>query len=321
MVAELLKVVVSLARRESDSIMRYELRDPEGKPLPAFTAGAHIDVHLSGELIRQYSLLNDQRERDRYVIGVLKESVGRGGSAYFHDHIGQGDVLTISAPRNNFPLHETATKSLLLAGGIGVTPILSMAARLSHLGAPFEVHYCARSRKRAAFLPWVAESPYHGQVTLHFDDEAPAQQLDIPPLLATYAPGMHLYVCGPTGFMDAVIKEAEKHWPAEAVHREYFTLTPPEPAHGERAFQVQIASSGEIIDVAADETIAAALKRHGVPILLSCEQGICGTCITEVLEGIPDHRDEVLTDEEHASHKLMTPCCSRSKSDLLVLAL
>lgn len=318
---DLLKVVVSRKTRECESIVSFELRHPEGGLLPAFTAGSHIDIHLTDKLIRQYSLLNDPREDDRYVIGVLREVAGRGGSNYLHAEVQEGDIVTISAPRNAFPLTESATHSLLLAGGIGVTPLLAMAERLTHLGAPFEMHYCARTRARAAFLDRIAARPYADRVQLHFDDEAADQLLDIPALLSRYEPGMHLYVCGPQGFMEAVLSEARKHWPEEAVHREYFSPAPQTNSGNERAFKVKIASTGEIIDVGADESIATALERHGIHLTLSCEQGICGTCITGVLEGIPDHRDDVLTEEEHAANDMMTPCCSRSKSDLLVLAL
>nr|WP_293951125.1 PDR/VanB family oxidoreductase [Sneathiella sp.] len=317
----LIKVVIRHKKRESDTIMSYELRDADERPLPAFTAGSHIDVHLGKDLIRQYSLLNNPAETHRYVLGVLREETGRGGSKHLHDHLQEGDILTISSPRNAFSLDETASKTLLLAGGIGVTPLLSMAERLTHIGAQFEMHYCARTRSNTAFLEMMASAPYAQTVNTHFDDEATEQLLNIPGLLEHFEPGMHLYVCGPQGFMDAVIEEAQKNWPEEAIHREYFTPTPHQVSDGDRAFQVKIASTGEIIEVAADESIAAALKRQGIHLPLSCEQGICGTCITAVLGGIPDHRDDILSDEERAANDLITPCCSRSKSDLLILDL
>ena len=209
----------------------------------------------------------------------------------------------------------------MIAGGIGITPILSMAQALQEQGASFELHYCARNADRMAFREELLSSDFADRVHLHFDDGDASQRFDIDGLSQTPDAGTHLYVCGPTGFMDAVLASATKGWPAEAVHREYFAVDPQESDGADRAFQIKIASTGQIVDIPADTPAIDVLEELGFDIPKSCEQGICGTCITKVIEGVPDHRDFVLTDEEHAENDQMTVCCSRAHSDLLVLDL
>ncbi|WP_170760801.1 PDR/VanB family oxidoreductase [Ruegeria lacuscaerulensis] len=316
-----LQVTVSQKRCAAEDTAVFELVPAEGESLPTFTAGSHIDVHLGDGMIRQYSLSNDPSERHRYVIGVLREADGRGGSRTMHDQVHAGDTMTISTPRNAFELNESARKTLLFAGGIGITPILSMARRLAALGAEFEMHYCARSKERMAFRDEITASGFEDRVWLHFDDGPEDQKLDISGALSDRIDDTHLYVCGPNGFMDAVLSTAKAEWPDEAVHREYFASDLDLHTDGDEAFQVKIASSGETVDVGANQTIAEALLGHGIGVTMSCEQGVCGTCVTRVLEGTPDHRDMVLSETEHAANTEMTVCCSRSKSPLLVLDL
>jgi vanillate O-demethylase ferredoxin subunit len=316
-----LSVRVERKTQEALDICTFELVDTSGKPLPAFSAGSHIDVQLPGGLTRQYSLCNDPQESHRYLIGVLKDPATRGGSKAMHEAVNVGDTLTISAPRNHFPLAHEAAHSLLLAGGIGVTPILCMAERLAIAGASFEMHFATRSRERTAFHDRIAQSSYAPKVQFHFDDGAEEQKLQLATLLAAPKAGTHLYVCGPKGFMDAVLKTArDQGWPEPQIHFEYFGAEVKASAD-DGSFEVRLASSGKTVLIPKDQTIVAALAAAGVEILTSCEQGVCATCITRVLEGVPDHRDLYFTPEEQAQNDQFTPCCSRSKSPLLVLDL
>ncbi|KWF10090.1 PDR/VanB family oxidoreductase [Burkholderia pseudomultivorans] len=316
-------LTVKVARKwqEARDICGFEFVSDDGSPLPGFTAGAHIDVHLPGGLVRQYSLCNHPAQADRYQIAVLRDAEGRGGSRAIHDAVRQGDTVRISAPRNHFPLATGAAHHLLLAGGIGVTPILSMAERLSSSGEPFAMHYCARSTERMAFVERIAASAFRDRVCLHVDDGEPAQRFDLAAVLAAAPAGTHLYVCGPRGFMDAVLNEARaRNWAEERLHYEFFSGVV-ETSAADRPFQVRIASSGRVIDVPAECTVVAALAANGVDVLTSCEQGVCGTCLTRVLDGEPEHRDSYLTDDEKAAGDQFLPCCSRSRSAMLVLDL
>jgi vanillate O-demethylase ferredoxin subunit len=316
-----LSVRVERKVQEALDICTFELVDVGGKPLPAFSAGSHIDVQLPGGITRQYSLCNDPQESHRYLIGVLKDPASRGGSKAMHELVNVGDTLTISAPRNHFPLAHEAAHSVLLAGGIGVTPILCMAERLAIASASFEMHYATRSRERTAFHQRIGKSGFASKVQFHLDDGAQEQKLQLATLLATPEAGTHLYVCGPKGFMDAVLGTARANgWPEAQIHYEYFGAEIIKSAD-DGSFQVQLASSGKIVRIPADQTVTAALAKAGVEILTSCEQGVCGTCITRVLEGEPDHRDLYFTPEQQARNDQFTPCCSRSKSPLLVLDL
>ena len=313
-------IQVKVLRRHpaAEGICSYELARADGGPLPAFSAGSHIDVHLPAGLVRQYSLCNDDRETHRYRIAVLRDPASRGGSIALHDQVREGDTLTISAPRNHFAL-VAAPHSLLLAGGIGITPLLCMAQRLAHAGQSFSLHYCTRSLARTAFRDEV--TALGDRAHLHLDDGAASQKLDLSAVLAGVPAGTHLYVCGPGGFIDFVMNTAKAAgWPAERLHLEYFGAGPQDTS-GDRAFEVRLASTGKTYTVPADKTVVAALQAHGVDVLVSCEQGVCGTCLTRVLKGECDHRDMYLTDAEKAANDQFLPCCSRAKSDLLVLDL
>lgn len=313
-------VKVQRKKQEALDIASFELVKPDGSALPGFSAGSHIDVQVPGGLTRQYSLCNDAAEQHRYRIAVLRDPGSRGGSVGMHDAVKEGDTLQISEPRNHFPLVH-AQRTLLLAGGIGVTPLLCMAQRLATSGADFTLHYCARSAERTAFRDEIAASPYAQRVQYHFDDGDAAQKLQLEQELAKPDAGTHLYVCGPTGFIDWVVKTADRlGWSKEQVHLEYFGAAAQDTT-GDRAFQVKIASSGAVYEVPADQTVVNALQAHGIEILTSCEQGVCGTCITRVLQGECDHRDLYFTDEEKSKHDQFTPCCSRAKSAVLVLDL
>jgi len=316
-----ISVRVARKQQEAVDICTYELVAVDGSPLPAFSAGSHVDVHLPGGLTRQYSLCNDPTESHRYLIGVLRDPASRGGSHAMHEQVQEGQLLQISAPNNHFPLAHDARAHLLLAGGIGVTPILCMAERLANTGADFEMHYCTRSPERTAFHQRIAGSGFAPKVHFHFDDGAPEQKLDLVALLSAPAGGVHLYVCGPKGFMDAVLNTARAQgWPEAQLHYEFFAGTVT-PSDSDASFEVQLASSGKIILIPRDKTVVQALADAGVDVQVSCEQGVCGTCLTRVIEGIPDHKDMYLTPEEQAANDQFTPCCSRSKTPRLVLDL
>jgi len=316
-----LNLMVRVSRRieEADGVCSFELVPQDDQVLPAFTAGSHIDVHVGPGLIRQYSLSNDPSERDRYRIAVLRESASRGGSAGMHEAVDAGQVLRISAPRNHFAL-VAAERSLLLAGGIGVTPILSMACALHAQGSAFELHYCGRSLSRMAFVQEMASAAFSSAVKLHPDD-VPEQKLDMQQLLAGASEDTHLYVCGPGGFMEHVLSTARAQgWLEARLHREYFAGTVKALA-SDGSFEVRLASSGLTCVVPANRTVVEVLAEQGVDVPTSCEAGVCGTCLTRVLEGTPDHRDTFLTDSERAVNDQFTPCCSRALTPLLVLDL
>lgn len=315
-----LKVRVARKRVEAEGICSFELASLDGGPLPAFSAGSHIDVQAPGGFTRQYSLCNDGKDRTRYRIAVLRDAGSRGGSVAMHDALNEGDTLTISEPRNHFPLVH-AVRTLLFAGGIGITPLLCMAQRLAAVGADFELHYCARSKERTAFVDEIAASGFADRVKFHFDDGPPSQKLALDRVIGKPDAQTHLYMCGPAGFIQHVTKTAESlGWRSQQVHTEYFAAAPQDTA-GDRAFQVKIASSGKVVEIPADQTVAKALAAQGIEILTSCEQGVCGTCITRVLDGECDHRDMYFTDEERAKNDQFTPCCSRAKTSVLVLDL
>ncbi|WLG53539.1 PDR/VanB family oxidoreductase [Pseudomonas sp. FP1742] len=312
----MIEVIVTSRNNEALDICSYELASVEGHALPAFSAGAHIDVHLLGGIVRQYSLCNRPDEHQCYRIGVLKDAASRGGSKSLHEHIHVGDRLQISAPRNLFPLVPQARRSLLFAGGIGITPILSMAEHLAHEGAEFELHYCARSHQHAAFVERLKSSPFADRVHLHFDSV-----LDITAILANPQADQHLYTCGPGGFMQHVLDGAiAQGWAEENLHREHFSAAPVD-TRADGSFSIKLGSTGQVFEVPADKTAVQVLQSHGIEVAISCEQGICGTCLTRVLEGIPDHRDLFLTEDEQAANDQFTPCCSRARSAMLVLDL
>ncbi|MGQ9369905.1 PDR/VanB family oxidoreductase [Azospirillum sp. ST 5-10] len=317
----MIEVIVTRRVEEADNICVLDLERADGGSLPPFDAGAHVEVHLPDGRIRQYSLCNHPDERTRYQIGVLRAEPSRGGSAHIHDRIQVGGRLTIGEPRNLFPLDLHADHSLLIAGGIGATPLICMAERLHALGRPFAMHCCARTLSRQPFRDRIARSPFADRVRFHLDDGPEEQRLACSAVIGAPAPGRHLYVCGPTGFMEHVLAAArELGWPDGALHREYFEAAE-RTAGGDRPFEVEIASTGEVFQIPADRSIAEVLEDAGMVLPLSCEQGVCGSCLTRVLEGEPDHRDLILSAAEHAANDRMTPCVSRCLGRRLVLDL
>lgn len=317
----MIEVIVSKKCSVAEGICSFELVSVDA-PLPTFEAGAHIDVCVAPGVIRQYSLCNDPAESHRYVIGVLNEPASRGGSRGLHEVIKVGDRLHIGEPRNLFALDPTATRHLLFAGGIGVTPILSMAWRLHAMGAEFEMHYCSRSKTHAAFVDAIEAAPFADRVQFHFDNEPAQQKLDAKAVLSEAAAGTHVYVCGPSGFMDHVLDTArQQDWDDRVLHREYFVAPTPVDADADKPFEMHLKRSGLVLQVPAELTALQVLEAAGVAVESSCEQGICGSCLTPVLEGEPEHRDQFLTDDERALNDQFTPCCSRAKTARLVLDL
>lgn len=317
---QLLQVRVAARQWVAEDIAAYEFAALDGTELPAFEAGAHIDVHVPGGPVRQYSLYQLPDGTPRYRIGVLRDPQSRGGSVRLLDTVKEGDVLSVSAPRNHFALHQgTRDHAVLFAGGIGITPILCMAEQLAREGRSFELHYCGRTPTRMAFLDRLRGAAFADRVHVHADDGAPEQRLDAGTAIGVPRTDRHLYVCGPTGFMDHVLATARGlGWDEDRLHREYFAAAPIDHS-ADGPFEIELKQSGRCITVKADQSAAQALIDAGVALSLSCEAGVCGTCQTRVLEGEPDHRDLYLTDDEKREHFM--PCCSRSCTPRLVLDL
>ncbi|MER8441297.1 PDR/VanB family oxidoreductase [Mesorhizobium sp. M1312] len=302
----IMKLTVTAVRKEPGEVLVIGLKHPRKPVLPPFEAGSHVDVHLPEGKVRQYSLCGDPTELSRYTIAVKRENDGRGGSAWIHETIAVGSTLPVSAPRNHFALKPGEGPTLLLAGGIGVTPVLAMARALTRQAKPFELHYFTRSRALTPLLPVIEGDLPGGNVRLHFDDETATRQ-DIAALLANRSAEAQVYYCGPPGFMAAVGRAAE-HWPEGTVHFETFQPpdfdgAPPEP------FVIEL-REGRMVEVSAQTTALAALRAAGVPLLASCENGVCGTCECVILSGQPIHRDSVLS-KDARGHRFI-PCVSRA---------
>lgn len=295
----------------------FELVDVRDEPLPPFAPGAHIFVHLPGVGARQYSLCGPVADRSRYRIAVLRQERGRGGSKYMHDVLEAGDALEISPPANNFPLIESARHYVLIAGGIGITPMLPMVEELHTKRASFQLYYCARSPEQAAFRELLSSPALQGTVVFHFDGGDRARSLDVAALLTKPVPGSHLYCCGPDGLMEAV-RQAAASWAANSVHFEHFQAPPAHSGAEQMGFEVLLAKSGRRVQVPPHKSIVRALREEGVAVETSCEAGVCGTCRTRYLGGEPIHTDLVLTQEEQQSFVML--CCSRA-SGILVLDL
>lgn len=312
---------LKIARKErvARDICRFELvpldDSPDGPLLPAFTAGAHVTVETPSGAMRRYSLCQDPAQRDRYVIAVKREAEGRGGSAAMHDDTREGQILPVSAPENEFAL-VAAPSYLLIAGGIGITPILSMARVLSREGKPFALIYCSRSAEEAAFLEELASDAVAGAVTLHHDGGDPERRYDFWDHVAEPSDA-HVYCCGPKALMDEV-RDMTGHWRPSAVHFEDFKpveVVKPD----DRPFSVTLARSGRVVAVPADRTILEALREAGIRAPSSCESGTCGSCKTGLVSGAVEHRDSVLMAEERPGQVMI--CVSRAASGDLVLDL
>jgi ferredoxin-NADP reductase len=291
------------------SIREIELVAADGA-LPPFTAGAHIDVTLGNGEERSYSLLNDPVETHRYVLAVLREADSRGGSTFVHDHLREGDRLASTPPVNNFQINEAGENHVLIAGGIGITPLKAMTHRLTARGANFTLHYCARDRERAAYLDALTAA-LGERLHLHLDGGDPARGLDVAALLSKRPSAAHVYVCGPAGLIRAV-REAARDWPKGTVHYELFRGAEADvaPRSSDQAFEITLARADKTLTVPADKSILEVLRTNGFKIKTLCKEGVCGTCRVGLLAGKADHRDEVLTDEQR-EHEIQV-CVSRA---------
>jgi len=321
-------VRVCAARLVAEGVLSFELRLPDGADLPSFTAGSHIDLHLPNGLVRNYSLVNSPAERHRYVLAVSRDANSTGGSRYLFENQMVGQTLKISAPRNNFTLVEDAHHVVLIAGGIGITPLHSMILRLEDMAAGWELHYGVRDRATAAFRREfeALEEAQPGRVHFNFDAEE-GRMLDVEHVVAQAPADAHLYCCGPLPMLE-IFNATVKGRAPETVHVEYFT--PPGQragadasavSEGLKTFTVVLKGSGESYEIGPEDSILGVLLENGVNAAWSCGEGMCGTCLVEVAEGEPDHKDFILSENERASNRMMTICVSGSKSKKLVIDL
>jgi phthalate 4,5-dioxygenase reductase component len=294
----------------ASGIHLLEFRDPDGKSLPEFSAGAHIAVRVPNGLLRKYSLCNDPAERERYQIAVKRESNGRGGSCSLIDGVKAGDKITVTAPVNDFALPQRAQDFLFIAGGIGVTPMMAMIRQVMAEGKRFRLFYCSRSPETTAFRDELSAPEFKDKVVIHYDEGDASRSLDLRPILAERKNREHLYCCGPRPLMEAV-RAMTDHWSPTAVHFEAFSEAETHKAD-DKPFKVRLARSGDILDVPTDKTILEVLRAHSLDVPSSCETGTCGTCRTKLLAGEADHRDLVLA--EHERKDTIMICVSRARS-------
>lgn len=309
-------VVVKNRHVEGGNIAVMEFESATSTTLPKVEAGAHIDVHLPNGMVRQYSLCQNPNDEGKFRLGILRDPESRGGSISAFDEIKDGMQIQVSEPKNLFPLLK-AKHSILIGGGIGITPLITMAYQLAHEGASFELHYCGASPEKCAFVDEIKNGELAQYTTFHFKSEGASHRAFFESAIKDIDLESHIYTCGPVGFMDWVINVATTHnFPEQQIHKEYFQV---ETDTSGDSFEVVAERSGKIIMVEAGETILQALAKEGIDIEMSCEQGVCGTCMCDVIEGEPDHRDVYFTDEEKASNEQILVCCSRSKTPRLVL--
>ena len=299
----------------ADGINLIEFRDLDGKPLPQFSAGAHITIRVPNGLLRKYSLCNDPAERDHYQVAVKREANGRGGSANLIDKTKVGDQLMVAPPVNDFGLPQRAQDFLFIAGGIGITPIMAMIQEVKAQGKRFRLFYCTRSAETTAFVNELSKPEYEGLVTIHHDQGDPSCSLDLKPILAERKNREHLYCCGPRPLMEAV-RHMTDHWSSTAVHFEAFSEAETHKA-SDKPFKVRLAKSGKVLEVPVTKTILEVLRENGLEVPSSCETGTCGTCRTKLLAGEADHRDLVLADHERKDQIMI--CVSRARTDEITI--
>ncbi len=311
----LIDVIVSDIVQETPSVKTFYLSNPDGTPIGEYVPGAHIDVVGPTAITRQYSLCSRPDGQETFAVAVKREENSRGGSAALHELV-VGDALKISEPRNLLGIHPEAKHHVLVAAGIGITPMLSMARFMDVNGISFELHYFARQEEDAAFLPLLRDRCPE-KLHAHLGVDRAEQEALLEASLADAADGTHVYVCGPEGFMAKMIATAERLVPAEAVHSENFHAATQPDADENTAFEVEL--DGETYHVPADRSIVDVLGENGCDIDTSCQEGICGTCIMSVVEGDADHRDNVLTKAEKESGEVMAVCVSRARGTRIVL--
>jgi phthalate 4,5-dioxygenase reductase subunit len=312
---DLALAIARIAPLAEDTFL-FELRDPQGRELPPFTAGAHLALRVPNGLTRKYSLCNDPAERDRYEIAVKREAAGHGGSCSLVDEARAGDAIAASAPHNSFELVEGPGPFVFIAGGIGVTPILSMLRHLESTGrTDYHLYYLCRSEAATAFGDVLRAPPFAPRVTVHHDGGDPGQAFDLWPVLEKPLKA-HVYGCGPRPLLEAV-RDMTGHWPPARIHFESFVDAAAAQTPADTAFQVRLAASGLTVEVPPGISILDSIRAAGVEAPSSCESGTCGTCKTRLVAGDPDHRDFVLADDEKSQFVMI--CVSRSHSPVLVI--
>ena len=305
--APVVRVALSKVEKMTADVTKYEFSSLDGQPLPEWTAGAHLDVVVAPEFLRQYSMSGDPGDRGTYQIGVLREDEGRGGSALMHRIFHEGRKVFISKPINHFELDETATRTFLMGGGIGITPMIAFAHRLHDLGADFELHYSASREDGAGYLKDLKGMAWKDKVHLHFSDKGTRADLD--QVLSGYQPGWHVYTCGPDRFMDAVMAAAERQgFPEEARHLEYFSV-PEQPDHENHDFALRLKDGRELV-VPADKIATQVLAENGIHVDVKCSDGICGVCKCGLVSGEVEHRDFVLSKKQRETAIIL--CQSRA---------
>ena len=312
------KLKVTDIQKLTTNIKMFELKSEDGSPLPHWDAGSHIDIQIGDHMRRSYSLANEPGDTNRYVTAILREADGSGGSKYMHDEISIGDHLTIAEPPTNlFPLNEGASRHLLIGGGIGITPLRSMGYRLRELGADFHLHYCTKSKEETAFYDEIAELFGEEGVTFHHDGGDPSNGIKLQDVLSAQEEGQHLYICGPSGLINAA-RDAASHWRDGTVHFELFAsaskdqkAAKDETAEtGDQAFEVELKQSGISFTVPADKSIIELLWENNVDVMYACEDGWCGNCKVGLIAGKVDHRDEFL--DESDRENFIQVCVSRA---------
>lgn len=317
----MMKVRIQRIVDEARDIRSFRLVRSDGLPFDAYEPGAHVDVTGPTGVTRQYSLCSPPDDRAAYLLAVKKEAASRGGSSALHEQVAEGMELEMGAPRNLFRLAAQAREHLLFAAGIGVTPLLSMAYALNAKGEPYRLHYFARSAEHAAFAELLGGPAFAGKVAFHYGVEAADLDALLAACLACASAAAHVYTCGPAPFMRKVVEVAKRSRAEDAIHLEHFQAEPSANAAPAGSFDVRLASSGVVLQVPADARLLDVLQAHGCDIDSECREGLCGTCIIDVLEGEPDHRDHCLSSKEKAANKQICACVSRAKSARLVLDL
>jgi ferredoxin-NADP reductase len=310
---EAIELVLTAIRMAARDTNLYTFERADHGPLPGGEPGAHIGVLLPNGIERQYSLIHSGSPLNEYTVGVKRDANSRGGSLYMHEQLRVGMTISIAPPRNNFPLKEDAELAVLLAGGIGITPIYCMVKRLIALKRPWELYYSCRSRLDAAFLNELSQ---HAQAHFHFDDEEGGKFLQVAGIVEKLPKNAHLYCCGPAPMLSA-FEAATAHWPESQIHVEYFT--PKFAAASAGGFVVELARSKRELTIPPGKSILQCVREAGIQVPHSCEEGVCGACETRVISGIPDHRDTILTEQERKDSATMMICCSGSKSPRLIL--
>lgn len=313
-------VVVAKKAIEAHNMISLELVDPSGAELPVFSAGAHVDVTIPGGIVRQYSLCNSASERHRYIIGVWKDANSRGGSKALHELVNEGDTLQVGLPRNRFNVPGDVKRAILLARGIGVTPMLSIADHMKTQGIPFELHYVFALMSPDSFQRTIEGSNFAENTKYYLEATEQNQLLNAAVLLADQPDHTHLLICGADWWLDPIVNAAkQKGWLDERIHIERFAGKAAAPIL-DKVFEVKIASTGAVFKIPGDKSVVGFLEENGVKIPTSCEQGMCGTCKVKILEGEADHRDKRLSPEQRADGYFLA-CVSRAKSSMLVLDL